>query len=95
MTRAYDTRNGRPLTDGSDRIDTLSDSELEAELTIAAGEPRHRARRLAELLSERGRRSGTRSRTAKARARSRELRSDAQALKAQALLQLKRAKRVR
>ena len=56
MTLDYDTRTGRPLTDGEDRIDTLSNDELEAELTIAAQEPTRRAHRLEDVLVELARR---------------------------------------
>jgi hypothetical protein len=54
--RQVDQRTGRPLVDGQDRIEALTDEELEAELTIAAEEPRMRARRLDDLLLERTRR---------------------------------------
>lgn len=54
--RQVDQRTGRPLEDGFDRVDALTDAELEAELTIAAAEPRHRAERLDTLLLERTRR---------------------------------------
>lgn len=56
--RQVDQRTGRPLVDGDDRIDALTDDELEAELTIAATEPTHRAERLDNLLLERTRRRG-------------------------------------
>jgi hypothetical protein len=56
MQRDYDNRTGRPLIDGCDRIDALTDSELEAELTIAAMEPNRRARRLDALLLEQAKR---------------------------------------
>jgi hypothetical protein len=56
--RQVDQRTGRPLVDGYDRIDELTDDELEAELTIAAAEPRHRGERLDNLLLERTRRRG-------------------------------------
>jgi hypothetical protein len=56
MRRNYDERTGRPLTNGRDSIEELSDDELEVELTIASGEPRHRGRRLDALLRERTRR---------------------------------------
>jgi hypothetical protein len=56
--RQVDQRTGRPLVDGDDRIDALTDDELEAELTIAAAEPTHRAERLDNLLLERTRRRG-------------------------------------
>jgi hypothetical protein len=56
MHREYDPRTGRPLVDGHDRIDALTDRELEHELTIAAAEPRHRADRLDALLYEQARR---------------------------------------
>jgi hypothetical protein len=58
MRRDYDARTGRPLVDGRDRLDALTETELEAELTIAAAEPRHRARRLDALLLELARRRG-------------------------------------
>ena len=48
--RQVDQRTGRPLVDGYDRIDALTDEELEAELTIAVAEPRHRGERLDSLL---------------------------------------------
>jgi hypothetical protein len=54
--RQVDQRTGRPLTDGFDRVEALTDDELEAELTIAAEEPRRRAERLDNLLLERTRR---------------------------------------
>ena len=54
--RQVDQRTGRPLVDGYDRIDALTDEELEAELTIAVAEPRHRGERLDSLLLERTRR---------------------------------------
>jgi hypothetical protein len=54
--RQVDQRTGRPLVDGQDRIEALTDDELEAELTIAAEDPRWRAQRLDNLLLERTRR---------------------------------------
>ena len=54
--RQVDERTGRPLVDGHDSIEALTDDELEAELTIAAAEPRHRGQRLDNLLLERTRR---------------------------------------
>jgi hypothetical protein len=56
MTREHDLRTGRPLVNGRDSIEELSDDELEAEVTIAAAEPRHRALRLDALLLEQARR---------------------------------------
>jgi hypothetical protein len=56
MASNYDRRTGRPLTEGEDRIDTLSNDELEAELTIAAAEPTRRANRLDDVLVELARR---------------------------------------
>jgi hypothetical protein len=56
MASEYDRRTGRPLTDGEDRIDALSNDELEAELTIAAAEPTRRADRLDDVLVELARR---------------------------------------
>jgi hypothetical protein len=55
--REYDSRTGRPLEEGREAVETLSDSELEAELTIAASEPRRRASRLDAVLLELTRRS--------------------------------------
>ncbi len=54
--RQVDDRTGRPLVDGHDRIEALTDEELEAELTIAVAEPRGRGERLDNLLLERTRR---------------------------------------
>ena len=54
--RQVDQRTGRPLVDGQDRIEALTDDELEAELTIAAEEPIRRGQRLDNLLLERTRR---------------------------------------
>ena len=56
MRSDYDTRTGRPLVNGRESIEELTNDELERELTIAAAEPRHRARRLDALLLERARR---------------------------------------
>jgi hypothetical protein len=58
MRREHDARTGRPLIDGRDSIEELSDEELEAEVTIAVAEPRHRGLRLDALLLERARREG-------------------------------------
>ena len=52
MSREHDRRTGRPLVDGRDDVEALTADELEAELTIAASEPRHRAKRLNSLLRE-------------------------------------------
>jgi hypothetical protein len=54
--KQVDQRTGRPLIDGRDRIDALTDDELEAELTIAAAEPTRRGQRLDNLLLEQTRR---------------------------------------
>ena len=54
--RERDQRTGRPLVNGRDSIEELSDEELEAEMTIAVAEPRHRGLRLDALLLERARR---------------------------------------
>jgi len=54
--REHDERTGRPLINGRDSIEELSDDELEFEMTIAAAEPRHRGPRLDALLLERARR---------------------------------------
>jgi hypothetical protein len=54
--KQVDQRTGRPLIDGRDRIDALTDDELEAELPIAAAEPTRRGQRLDNLLLEQTRR---------------------------------------
>jgi hypothetical protein len=56
MSREHDERTGRPLVNGRDSIEELTDEELEVEVTIAAAEPRHRGLRLDALLLERARR---------------------------------------
>jgi hypothetical protein len=56
MDREYDTRNGRPLAEGRDAVDALTDEELEVELTVALAEPLRRESRLDALLLERTRR---------------------------------------
>lgn len=56
MRREHDKRTGRPLVNGRESIEELSDDELEVEVTIAAAEPRHRGPRLDALLLERARR---------------------------------------
>lgn len=60
MGREHDERTGRPLVDGRDCIQELSDDELEVEVTIAAGNARRRGSRLDALLLERARRRGQR-----------------------------------
>jgi hypothetical protein len=60
MRHERDERTGRPLVNGRDSIEELSDDELEAEVTIAVAEPRHRGLRLDALLLERSRRRGQR-----------------------------------
>jgi hypothetical protein len=60
MGREHDERTGRPLVDGRDSIEALTDDELEVEVTIAAAEPRHRGPRLDALLLERARRRARR-----------------------------------
>jgi hypothetical protein len=57
-TQHYDPRTGRPLAGGREAVEELSDAELEAELTIAAGDARRRVERLDVLLAERARRRG-------------------------------------
>jgi hypothetical protein len=54
--RQVDQRTGRPLVNGRDDIEALTDDELETELTIAAGDAERRAQRLDNLLLERTRR---------------------------------------
>ena len=58
MRHDYDRRTGRPIVDGRESIEELTNDELEREVTIAVSEPRHRARRLDALLLERARRRG-------------------------------------
>jgi hypothetical protein len=60
MRREHDVRTGRPLVNGRESIEELSDDELEVEVTIAAAEPRRRGPRLDALLLERARRRGQR-----------------------------------
>jgi hypothetical protein len=60
VRREQDARTGRPLVNGRDSIEELSDDELEVEVTIAAAEPRRRGLRLDALLLERARRQGGR-----------------------------------
>lgn len=60
MRRQHDERTGRPLVNGRDSIEELSDDELEVEVTIAVAEPRHRGLRLDALLLEQARRRGQR-----------------------------------
>jgi hypothetical protein len=60
LRRGHDERTGRPLFDGRDCIEELSDDELEAEVTIAAEEPSRRRSRLDALLIEQARRRGQR-----------------------------------
>ena len=62
MRPERDERTGRPLVNGRDSIEELSDDELEVEVTIAAAEPRRRGLRLDALLLERARRRGPRQR---------------------------------
>lgn len=60
VRREVDLRTGRPLVNGQDRIDALTDEELEVELTIAASNGSRRGGRLENLLLERTRRRGSR-----------------------------------
>ena len=53
----FDAHNGRPLDHGHDAVETLTEDELEEELTIAAYAPgRWRRERYQQLLDERRRR---------------------------------------
>jgi hypothetical protein len=56
MEREFDRRTGRPLSDGQDLIEALTDDEIEVELTIAAANAHRRGERLDNLLLERTRR---------------------------------------
>jgi hypothetical protein len=52
-----DPRTGRPLAGGREAIESLSDEDLELELTIAASAPDHlKSERYAALLNEKKRR---------------------------------------
>ena len=51
-TTAYDQRTGRPLDGQTEAVETLTDGELGAELTIAALYPVGRARRYERLWRE-------------------------------------------
>jgi hypothetical protein len=59
VSRDRDERTGRPLVEGRDVVASLTDDELEVELTIAVAEPTRRAPRLDALLLERARRRGS------------------------------------
>jgi hypothetical protein len=56
LTHTFDVRTGRPLDGEVEAISSLSDSELEREMTIAALASR-RADRFEALLAEHRRRS--------------------------------------
>jgi hypothetical protein len=56
LRNGFDPRTGRPLDREGEATKSLSDPELERELTLAAMDPRRRAARLAALLAERRRR---------------------------------------
>ncbi len=58
MRREFDRRTGRPLVGGRDRVEALTDEEIEVELTIAVANPERRGERLDQLLLERTRRRG-------------------------------------
>jgi hypothetical protein len=64
LAHTVDNRTGRPLVGGHEAIESLSDADLEREITIAALE-HVRVRRFEALLAERRRRLsdwlGTRS----------------------------------
>jgi len=53
---AVETRHnpatGRPLADGDEAVETLTDPELEAELTVASFDPVRRASRYERLVGE-------------------------------------------
>jgi hypothetical protein len=48
----YDIQTGRPLYEGTEAVETLSDHELEAELTIALLALEHRRERYERLSDE-------------------------------------------
>jgi hypothetical protein len=48
----YDIRTGRPLHEGDEAVEKLSDDELEAELTIALLNVEHRRERYERLSDE-------------------------------------------
>jgi hypothetical protein len=51
----FDAHTGRPLDDDVEAVETLTDAELEREITLAALHTR-RLQRFEDLLSERNRR---------------------------------------
>ena len=66
MGTERDPRTGRPLYEGDDAVETLTDPELEAELTIALFDEErreHRIRRLEGELQRRRRRQRIRRTT--------------------------------
>jgi len=53
-----DEKTGRPLQDGTEAVETLSDQELDAELTIAMYDEERREQRVHRLQQELQRRRG-------------------------------------
>ena len=51
-TTSHDPHTGRPLADGHEAVETLSDDELEAELTVTAYDPVRRADHYDHLMGE-------------------------------------------
>ena len=52
MATSYNPATGRPLVDGNEAVESLTDPELEAELTVASHDPVRRARRFDQLVAE-------------------------------------------
>ena len=52
MATDHDAKTGRPLHDGDEAVETLTDDELDAELTIALFDEERRERRIRRLEQE-------------------------------------------
>jgi len=65
MTMSYSPTTGRPLNGEGEAVATLSDDELEIELTVASHDPVRRATRYDRLVRERLARQRSRRRTAR------------------------------
>lgn len=52
MSKPNNPATGRPESDGHDAVETLTDPELEAELTVASHDPVRRAVRFDRLIAE-------------------------------------------
>jgi hypothetical protein len=52
VTTSFNPATGRPLVDGNEAVESLTDPELEAELTVASHDPVRRAHRFEQLVAE-------------------------------------------